>query len=366
MKNWAHFHYVLSMGAVFALFAAFYYWTPKIVGKNSNELLGNIHFWTMFVGVIQKLQECILIVFIYLLNKFYYLIKYNSITEVVGREIIDDDINDIDNETLNNKLNNLPTPKNPKSNKKKNKHILDKLYNIQAETKFIDIITSKLDILLNIKNKSGVYMFFNLVNGNCYIGSSVKLARRFRVHMSCINSVELPLYRAFKKYGLNNFVFLVLQYCEQVEDICLGLEQTYIDLYKPKYNILKIAGSSQGFKHSVETIAKLKETHAGKLHPRFGSKVLEQQKLLTSIALKRYFLEHGQHNKGKKGILAPQYGIGGTKIKMINELGEVILFLSINSARQHFKVRFTTISENKNTNIPINIRGVKWYINTID
>jgi cytochrome c oxidase subunit 1 len=40
----AHFHYVLSMGAVFALFAAFYYWTPKIIGRTTNELLGNIHF----------------------------------------------------------------------------------------------------------------------------------------------------------------------------------------------------------------------------------------------------------------------------------------------------------------------------------
>lgn len=47
----AHFHYVLSMGAVFALFAGFYYWTPKIVGKKSSELLGNIHFWSLFVGV---------------------------------------------------------------------------------------------------------------------------------------------------------------------------------------------------------------------------------------------------------------------------------------------------------------------------
>ena len=39
------------MGAVFALFAGFYYWAPKIVGRSANELLGNIHFWTLFVGV---------------------------------------------------------------------------------------------------------------------------------------------------------------------------------------------------------------------------------------------------------------------------------------------------------------------------
>jgi len=39
------------MGAVFALFAGFYYWTPKIVGRNINDFLGKIHFWTFFVGV---------------------------------------------------------------------------------------------------------------------------------------------------------------------------------------------------------------------------------------------------------------------------------------------------------------------------
>lgn len=47
----AHFHYVLSMGAVFALFAGFYYWAPKIIGKTINDFLGKVHFWTLFVGV---------------------------------------------------------------------------------------------------------------------------------------------------------------------------------------------------------------------------------------------------------------------------------------------------------------------------
>lgn len=46
-----HFHYVLSMGAVFALFAGFYYWSPKIIGRSYNEVLGKIHFWTLFIGV---------------------------------------------------------------------------------------------------------------------------------------------------------------------------------------------------------------------------------------------------------------------------------------------------------------------------
>jgi cytochrome c oxidase subunit 1 len=47
----AHFHYVLSLGAVFALFAGFYYWFPKMTGKMYNEFLGKLHFFVMFVGV---------------------------------------------------------------------------------------------------------------------------------------------------------------------------------------------------------------------------------------------------------------------------------------------------------------------------
>ena len=47
----AHFHYVLSLGAVFAIFAGFYYWFEKMFGVKYNEFLGATHFWIMFVGV---------------------------------------------------------------------------------------------------------------------------------------------------------------------------------------------------------------------------------------------------------------------------------------------------------------------------
>ena len=47
----AHFHYVLSMGAIFAMFGGFYYWFGKITGYCYNESLGKIHFWSMFIGV---------------------------------------------------------------------------------------------------------------------------------------------------------------------------------------------------------------------------------------------------------------------------------------------------------------------------
>jgi cytochrome c oxidase subunit I len=47
----AHFHYVLSLGAVFAIFAGFYYWLPKMSGYKYNGFLGGLHFWIMFIGV---------------------------------------------------------------------------------------------------------------------------------------------------------------------------------------------------------------------------------------------------------------------------------------------------------------------------
>lgn len=47
----AHFHYVLSLGAVFALFAGFYYWIGKMSGRQYPEWMGCVHFWLTFVGV---------------------------------------------------------------------------------------------------------------------------------------------------------------------------------------------------------------------------------------------------------------------------------------------------------------------------
>jgi cytochrome c oxidase subunit 1 len=47
----AHFHYVLSLGAVFSIFAGWYYWFPKFTGYMYSETIGKLHFWVTFIGV---------------------------------------------------------------------------------------------------------------------------------------------------------------------------------------------------------------------------------------------------------------------------------------------------------------------------
>jgi cytochrome c oxidase subunit 1 len=47
----AHFHYVLSLGAVFAIFGGWYYWFPKMTGYMYSEPVGKLHFWLTFIGV---------------------------------------------------------------------------------------------------------------------------------------------------------------------------------------------------------------------------------------------------------------------------------------------------------------------------
>jgi cytochrome c oxidase subunit 1 len=47
----AHFHYTMSMGALFSMFAGFYYWFSKMTGYEYNETLGKLQFWVMFIGV---------------------------------------------------------------------------------------------------------------------------------------------------------------------------------------------------------------------------------------------------------------------------------------------------------------------------
>jgi hypothetical protein len=99
---------------------------------------------------------------------------------------------------------------------------------------------------------------------------------------------------------------------------------------------LKIAGSSSGFRHTIDTIKNLKELFKKE---KFGSVTSPETKKAISDSIKNFYLTRSHPSKGLKGKLSPQYGIGGDFVFCYNQKGEELIFPSINAARQHFKVR---------------------------
>lgn len=126
---------------------------------------------------------------------------------------------------------------------------------------YSDLKSEKASILTDNKGKSGVYMWTNKVNGKIYIGSSVNLSNRLRNYFNISYLSDLKdnmiIYKALLAHGFDNFKLDILEYCNPSE--LIEREQHYIDLLKPEYNILKIAGSCLGVKRSIETIVKIRE-----------------------------------------------------------------------------------------------------------
>jgi len=114
-------------------------------------------------------------------------------------------------------------------------------------------------ILKENRGKSGVYRFTNLINGKSYIGSSSSINRRLREYFNFnqISKGNRTINKALLKYGYSGFKLEILEYCEPSN--CIEREQYYLDLLKPKYNILKTAGSSLGYPHSEEAKKKISE-----------------------------------------------------------------------------------------------------------
>lgn len=116
------------------------------------------------------------------------------------------------------------------------------------------------------KGKSGIYKWTNLINGKIYIGSSTDLSRRFWLYLS-LNYLKgykgsSHIYKSLLKNGYDNFRLEILKYCSP--DECIKWEQFYMDLLNPEYNILRKAGSSLGYKHSVESRANISAFHMGR------------------------------------------------------------------------------------------------------
>lgn len=227
---------------------------------------------------------------------------------------------------------------------------------------FENVQSSKREIYTQLKNKSGVYLFINKITKDLYVGSSINLKNRMAVHFYQAKSkkdTNIILYRAMKKYKLENFSVAILDICESNIIVCSDLEQKWIDYYKPNYNVLKIVGSSSGFRHSIDTINKLKLLFKSENHSKFGYITSVETKKAISEGIKKFYRNHNHIHKalGKKGFNSPQYGIGAHFVFCYNKKGEELIFPSINGARIYFTVRWTTIKKNLDLNKWVILQG---------
>lgn len=117
----------------------------------------------------------------------------------------------------------------------------------------------KLNILADNRNKIGISRIINKINGSTYIGSSVNISVRMYTYYSLrsLAKSNRPIDRALLKYGFSNFRLEILEYSDK--DNVLKREQYYMDLVKPQYNIVEIAGSTLGYKHTPESLAKMRD-----------------------------------------------------------------------------------------------------------
>jgi len=117
----------------------------------------------------------------------------------------------------------------------------------------------KLNILADNRNKIGIYRIINKINGSTYIGSSVNISVRMYTYYSLrsLAKSNRPIDRALLKYGFSNFRLEILEYSDK--DNVLKREQYYMDLLKPQYNIVEIAGSTLGYKHTPVSLAKMRD-----------------------------------------------------------------------------------------------------------
>lgn len=140
---------------------------------------------------------------------------------------------------------------------------------------YSDPKSDKSSILTDNKGKSGIYVWRNKINGKIYVGSSVNLSKTLVNYFneSYLTSLKefMIIYKALLVYGFDNFSLEILEHCDS--SVVIEREQYYLDLLKPDYNILKITGSSLGFKHSLETKLKMKtRLHTKQVKDKIGAK----------------------------------------------------------------------------------------------
>lgn len=152
--------------------------------------------------------------------------------------------------------------------------------------------TDKSTILLDSKGKAGIYQWTHKESGKIYIGSAADLYKRFTTYYSLLHLRRSDNYiaRALLLHKHSSFSLSILEIIdisglskENARKVIMEREQYYLDLFFKSevamYNILKIAGSPLGYKHTEEALAKM----SGENHPLNSEKGPEIRKKLVKV-----------------------------------------------------------------------------------
>lgn len=134
---------------------------------------------------------------------------------------------------------------------------------------------------------TGIYKIENLRNGRIYIGSAVRLKKRWRDHNRQLETGTHHsrfMQRCYNKHGAEVFDFSVLLYCDR--ENLIDYEQRAIDTFKPEYNSSPTAGSQLGYTHTAETRKKMSASRPKGFSPMTGKKHTEETKKKISESRK--------------------------------------------------------------------------------
>nr|YP_010391224.1 GIY-YIG endonuclease [Fusarium vorosii]UPX02650.1 GIY-YIG endonuclease [Fusarium vorosii] len=202
----------------------------------------------------------------------------------------------------------------------------------------------KGSIIEDNKGRTGIYRWVHIESGKSYIGSSVKLNIRFKQYFN-YNHISRPtrtlrIYRALLKYGYSEFRLEILEYCSP--DVLLEREQFYFDTLSPEYNILKVAGSPLGYRHS-EAAKKIIGLASKNRKVLESSRELKREALLGKSFDKERIEKMRLSNTFRKPVLITN-----------EDTKETIEFPSLTEAGQYLGVSRVTINKYLLNNIPYN------------
>jgi len=160
-------------------------------------------------------------------------------------------------------------------------------------------LTQRLEVRKSLLGKfGGVYIFQNKINRKRYIGSSIYLVKRISNYYDP-NHIKISpvISKAIKKYGLDSFTLQIIRLKGTNSEAVLALEQYLFEIFKPEYNILKIAGSTAGHKYPKEvgerrSAINLARNWKKELHPSWntGKEVYLYEILEDRLILKETFI----------------------------------------------------------------------------